>query len=158
ALNVEHRPDEKNSLQPAQSPHDDRRERRDPRRPAAPTRHPNSPAAAPRGPVRRRNTTLQSNPFVVAAAVAITGAWAVVATNWLMVNELVIHRIASADAPILDGDTSDAVWRNIRPYSVLTNQGDNFDGTGESRVEIRAVHDGTWAYFLFTWQDPTRSL
>jgi len=158
SLPVEHRTEEKNSLQPAQSPHEDRRERRDPRRPAAPTRHPNSPAAAPRGPVRRRNTTLQSNPFVVAAAVAITGAWAVVATNWLMVNELVIHRIASTDAPILDGDTSDAVWRNIRPYSLLTNQGDNFDGTGESRIDIRAVHDGTWAYFLFTWQDPTRSL
>ena len=26
------------------------------------------------------------------------------------------------------------------------------------RVDIRAVHDGTWAYFLFTWEDPTRSL
>ena len=60
--------------------------------------------------------------------------------------------------PILDGDTSDPVWRNIRPFSVMTNQGGNFDGKGESKVEIRAVHDGTWAYFLFIWEDPTRSL
>jgi hypothetical protein len=40
----------------------------------------------------------------------------------------------------------------------MTNSGSNFDDRGESRVEIRAVHDGTWAYFLFTWEDPTRSL
>jgi hypothetical protein len=40
----------------------------------------------------------------------------------------------------------------------MTNQGGNFDGKGESRIDIRAVHDGTWAYFLFTWDDPTRSL
>ena len=69
-----------------------------------------------------------------------------------------IHRIAVADAPILDGDTSDPVWRSIPPFSVMTNKGDNFDGKGESKIEIRAVHDGTWAYFLFTWEDPTRSL
>jgi hypothetical protein len=76
----------------------------------------------------------------------------------LSVDTLRIHRIASADAPVLDGDASDPVWRNIRPFSVMTNQGGNFDGRGESRVDIRAVHDGTWAYFLFIWQDPTRSL
>jgi hypothetical protein len=40
----------------------------------------------------------------------------------------------------------------------MTSQGGNFDGKGESRIEIRAVHDDTWAYFLFTWEDPTRSL
>ena len=107
---------------------------------------------------RRRNVTLQANPFVVAAAIAITGASAVVATDWLAVDSLQIHRIANADAPILDGETSDPVWRGIQPFSLMTNQGGNFDGKGESRVEIRAVHDGTWAYCLFTWEDPTRSL
>ena len=58
----------------------------------------------------------------------------------------------------VDGDTSDRVWRNIEPISVMTNQGGNLDGKGDSRVEIRAAHDGEWAYFLFTWEDPTRSL
>ena len=107
---------------------------------------------------RRRSPTFQSNPFVVAAAVAIVGTWVVVASDWLAVDALRIHRIASADAPILDGDTSDPVWRDIKPISVMTNQGGNFDGKGESGIEIRAVHDGTWAYFLFTWEEPTRSL
>ena len=76
----------------------------------------------------------------------------------MAVDQLLIHRINRADAPILDGDTSDRAWRNITPFSLMTSEGGNFDGTGETRIEIRAVHDGTWAYFLFTWEDPTRSL
>jgi hypothetical protein len=107
---------------------------------------------------KRRSPTLQSNPFVVAAAVAITGVSFIVAADRMSVDTLVIHRIDKADAPILDGDTSDRAWRNVEPFSVMTNQGGNFDGKGESRIDIRAVHDGAWAYFLFTWQDPTRSL
>ena len=119
---------------------------------------PHSQGSVSRESERRRNVTLQSNPFVVAVAIAITAATAVLAADWLVVDSLQIHRIANADAPILDGDTSDPVWRNIQPLSVVTNQGGNFDGKGESRIDIRAVHDGTWAYFLFTWEDPTRSL
>ena len=46
----------------------------------------------------------------------------------LSVDRLVAHRIASSDAPLLDGDTSDRVWRNIHPFTVVTNHGDNFDG------------------------------
>jgi len=128
----------------------------------AESRHPTAGSYARRAGQRRtahpRNPTLQSNPFVVAAAMAITCASVVVASDWLDVDSLKIHRIAAADAPVLDGDTSDRVWRNIEPFSVMTNAGGNFDGKGETRVDIRAAHDGTWAYFLFTWQDPTRSL
>ncbi|HWZ39146.1 MAG TPA: ethylbenzene dehydrogenase-related protein [Bradyrhizobium sp.] len=132
-------------LQPEQPFHEDRRPRQDIHK----TRR-----EAP----RRKNVTLQANPFVVAAAIAITGASAVVAADWLAVDSIQVHRIAAADAPILDGDTSDPVWRSIQPFSLMTNQGGNLDGKGESHVTIRAVHDGTWAYFLFTWEDPTRSL
>jgi hypothetical protein len=124
-------------------------------------RLPPEPGPAAEPPVRapkRRSATLQSNPFVVAAAVAITGASAIVAADRLAVDRLQIHRINQADAPILDGDTSDRAWRNIAPFSLMTSEGGNFDGKGETRIEIRAVHDGTWAYFLFTWEDPTRSL
>jgi cytochrome b subunit of formate dehydrogenase len=155
---------------PSQEPYD--REQRQPEKPPAePMRHlPHPPqdhhSAANRRPqmaararqTKPRNPTLQSNPFVVAAAIAITGTSALLAADWLSVDRLEIHRIEIADAPTLDGDTSDKVWRNIQPYSVMTNGGGNFDGKGESRVEIKAVHDGTWAYFLFTWEDPTRSL
>jgi hypothetical protein len=114
--------------------------------------------AGPGSISKRRSPTLQANPLVVAAAVAITGASVIVAADRLAVDRLQIHRINSADAPILDGDTSDRAWRNISPFSLMTSEGGNFDGKGETRIEIRAVHDGSFAYFLFTWQDPTRSL
>lgn len=114
--------------------------------------------AGPRRTSRWRNPTLQSNPLVVAAALAITGASAIVAADWFVGDTLYVHRITSAEAPVLDGDTSDPVWRSVQPLSVMTSEGGNFDGKGESRIDIRAVHDGTWAYFLFTWEDPTRSL
>jgi hypothetical protein len=109
-------------------------------------------------PARRRNPTLQANAFVVAAAAAITGASLIVATDHLAVDSVQIRRINAADAPILDGDTSDRAWRDVKPFSLLTGEGGNFDGKGEARIEVRAVHDGTYAYFLFTWQDSTRSL
>jgi hypothetical protein len=141
-------------LQPTQRPKDVTRGR-SPVRSAA--THP-APGPAKSRTSKPRSPTFQSNPFVVAAAIAIAGASIVVATDRMAVDQLQIHRISSADAPILDGDTSDRAWRNIQPFSVMTNQGGNFDGKGESRIDIRAVHDGTWAYFLFTWEDPTRSL
>ena len=112
----------------------------------------------PGSAAKRRDVTMQANPLVVAASVAIFSTWLVIATDWLMVDSLRIHRITRTQAPILDGDTSDPVWRNVQPFSVTTNQGDNFDGKGETRINIRAVHDDTWAYFLFDWEDPTRSL
>lgn len=113
---------------------------------------------APKAAVRRRNPTFQANPFVMAVAVAITVGSMLVAADYYAEDTLTIRRIAKADAPTLDGDTSDHVWRTISPHVVTTNQGGNFDGSGESRIEIRAVHDGSWVYFLFTWDDPTRSL
>jgi len=107
---------------------------------------------------RRRGATLQANPLVVALAVGITGVSLLVASDRFGGDRLQVQRIASSDAPLLDGDTSDRVWRNSRPVTLITHHGDNFDGKGETQIEIRAVHDGTWAYFLFTWDDPTRSL
>jgi hypothetical protein len=137
-----------------------------PPREAAPARMTACQSVPPAPPQTRRqgsaskprNATFQTNPFVVAAAVAITSASVIVAADRLAVDQLLVHRINSADAPTLDGDTSDRAWRNITPFSVMTSQGDNFDGQGETKIEIRAAHDGTWAYFLFVWEDPTRSL
>jgi hypothetical protein len=143
------------NARPARSLDDTARDRMASRHPAAPA----TPGPARRaGAPKRRNPTLQSNPLVVAAAIAITGASVIVAADQLAVDRLQIHRINSADAPILDGDTSDRAWRSIAPFSLMTSEGGNFDGKGETRIEVRAVHDGTWAYFLFTWEDPTRSL
>ncbi len=123
------------------------------------TRRQPDPAPRPKtGPARSRNPTLQANAFVVATAAALTGASLLVATDRLAVDSVQIRRINPADAPILDGDTSDRAWRDVKPFSLLTGEGGNFDRKGETKIEIRAVHDGTYAYFLFTWQDSTRSL
>lgn len=134
-----------------------------PLQPRADARRDRAPDAGPApqpkaGPARSRNPTLQANAFVVAAAAAITAASLLVATDRLAVDSVQIRRINPADAPVLDGDTSDRAWRNVKPFSLLTGEGGNFDGKGETRIEIRAVHDGTYAYFLFTWEDSTRSL
>jgi hypothetical protein len=141
-------------LQPSQPAHEVSPDRWEKRGTPTPPRFGSGPSRTS----RRRNPTLQSNPLAVAAALAITGASAIIAADWFVGDTLQIHRITSAEAPILDGDTSDPVWRNIQPLSVMTSEGGNFDGKGESRIDIRAVHDGTWAFFLFTWEDPTRSL
>jgi len=117
--------------------------------------------SAPRlkdGPKKSRNPTLQANALVVAAAVAITGASMIMAADRLAVDRLQIHRVGPGEAPVLDGDTSDRAWRTAQPFSLVTSEGGNFDGKGETRIEVRAVHDGTFAYFLFVWQDSTRSL
>ena len=130
--------------------------RADARRERAPEADP-TPRPGP-GPARSRNPTLQANAFVVAAAAAITGASFIVATDQFAVDRLRVQRIGATDVPTLDGDTSDRAWRGVRPFSLLTGEGGNFDGKGETRITVRAVHDGTFAYFLFTWEDSTRSL
>jgi hypothetical protein len=118
----------------------------------------NAAPRPPAEPARSRNPTLQANAFVVAVAAAVTGGSLIVAADRLTVDSVQIRRINAADAPVLDGDTSDRAWRGVKPFSLLTGEGGNFDGKGEARIDVRAVHDGTYAYFLFTWQDSTRSL
>ena len=71
----------------------------------------------------------------------------------------VLHarRISTLAMQNLQADLSDAAWRTP-PLVVQTNQGANFDGTGATAVEIRAVHDGRYIGMAFSWFDPTRSL
>jgi hypothetical protein len=107
---------------------------------------------------RRRGAILHANPLVTAAVAGLFGVGVLVTLDRQMVDTLQIRHIAASEAPLLDGDTSDPVWRNARPFYVATQDGGNFDGKGETTIEIRAVHDGKWAYFLFAWDDPTRSL
>jgi hypothetical protein len=111
----------------------------------------------PRGP-RTRGSVLQANPFVVSIAVAITVTSLVVMAEHHTTDTLVVRRVSAADVPVIDGDSSDRAWRMAEPYYMDTDHGGNFDGKGETTVEVRAVHDSHRAYFLFTWDDPTRSL
>ncbi|HXZ22451.1 MAG TPA: ethylbenzene dehydrogenase-related protein [Pseudolabrys sp.] len=115
--------------------------------------------AAPRAVrPRRGGPVIQSNPFVAALAAAIAATSLMVTIELETSETLLIRHVDASDIPVIDGDTSDRVWRTAKPVYVLTGQGGNFDGKGETIVEIRAVHDGQWAYFLFAWDDPTRSL
>jgi hypothetical protein len=107
---------------------------------------------------QRRRLLLQGNPFVIATAIAIASAGLLVAIDRHTVNALYVHRVIKSEVPSIDGDSSDPIWRSAPPFYVLTEQGGNFEGRGETTVEIRGVHDAEQAYFLFVWDDPTRSL
>jgi hypothetical protein len=106
----------------------------------------------------RRRAVFLVNPFLAAAAAAVAGITVSVEWNTAFEDTLYIHRIDKANAPVLDGDMSDPTWRHAPTVKMFTTLGGNLDGTGDSTVEIRAVHDGEWAYFCFVWDDPTRSL
>ncbi|HEV2955246.1 MAG TPA: ethylbenzene dehydrogenase-related protein [Xanthobacteraceae bacterium] len=102
--------------------------------------------------------TRATRPYALAAGLAagVAVAAALAGIDWGSRPTLVMHRVPVAPNPakLLD----DPVWANIAPVRVQTSQGINLGGTGESMVEIRAVHDGKKAYFAFRWEDPTRSM
>jgi cytochrome b subunit of formate dehydrogenase len=158
-LLVEHTAASETRLQPAEP----EPEPRHASRPYDPFASVPSSASSPRmdihdRPPPRRSSIVQSNPFVVAAAVALASGGLLIAADSEATDTLHVHRIRRIDIPLIDGDTSDKAWRTAKPFSVVTTHGANFDGGGETRIDIRAVHDGSNAYFLFTWSDPTRSL
>ncbi|MCC2113882.1 MAG: hypothetical protein KDJ16_17735 [Hyphomicrobiales bacterium] len=68
-----------------------------------------------------------------------------------------VRRISTKAMRDLRSDLSDPAWR-MAPLVVHTNQGENFDGTGATAVEIRAVRDDTYICMALSWDDPTRSL
>ena len=67
--------------------------------------------------------------------------------------ELVIAKTTTP--PTLDGE-ADNVWALAKPAVVHTSRGWGLTG-GEVPVQVRALHDGEYAYFLFRWPDATRS-
>jgi hypothetical protein len=101
---------------------------------------------------------LHANPLAVAVAAGLTFSGVAFYADQATRDVLVIDAIPAAQAPRLDGDLSDPVWTSARPVVIRTNLAANFGGAASSRIEVRAVHDGTNAYFAFVWDDPTRSL
>jgi hypothetical protein len=59
-------------------------------------------------------------------------------------------------APKLDGDASDEAWELAKEAVVHTSRGFGLHD-GEVSVHVKALHDGDRAYFVFRWQDTTRS-
>jgi hypothetical protein len=113
--------------------------------------------ASPSG-TSNKGSMFQLMPFAVACAAAGLTMIFMTTSERQAIDTLYIYRVDQSAVPIIDGETSDPVWRTIPALYVPTEHGGNFDGTGETTVSIRAVHDGSRAYFLFIWDDPTRSL
>lgn len=124
--------------------------------PPRPVRGPDSDEEPQHRPPRV--VRLQANPFVSGLAVAAAVGGIAVGSEQITRPTLFVAEIKREEAPVLDGDLSDPVWAKARTVSILTTQGGDFGGRGQSLVEIRAVHDGEFAYFAFVWEDPTRSL
>ncbi len=107
----------------------------------------------------RKSHVLHVHPLTIALGGGMAALALLMSLDQVTRDELVIEEIwDEAKRPVVDGDISDPVWRSARPVRVRTQQGSNLDGEGGTVVEIRAVHDGTYAYFSFVWNDPTRSL
>ncbi|WP_088343764.1 MULTISPECIES: ethylbenzene dehydrogenase-related protein [Rhodomicrobium] len=121
------------------------------------SRHPPSvvPLPARRG---RPGEVLHAHPLVVAIGGGMAAMAVLMSLDHVGRDTLVIEEIERNDGPAIDGDISDRVWSDAEPVLVRTQQGANLNGAGGTIVEIRAVHDGTNAYFSFVWTDPTRSL
>lgn len=102
--------------------------------------------------------TLKAHPLATCAAVALVIAGFAWGGESLTRPELKIAEVSRGEVPVLDGELSDPVWAKAHPVTVLTTQGGDFGGSHQSLVEVRAVHDGEYAYFAFVWDDPTRSL
>jgi hypothetical protein len=105
-----------------------------------------------------KRSVVNLNAFAVACLAAGLVVIFMITSKQQTIDTLYIYRVDSSAVPVIDGETSDLAWQTIPPLYVLTEHGGNFDGTGETTVSIRAVHDGSRAYFLFVWDDPTRSL
>src|SRR5262249_14709897 len=99
---------------------------------------------------------VKPKPLLIAACVGVAIAAGIAATDFLTRDTLVMRRVAKAPDPKLLLD--DPVWATAQKVRIQTQQGINLGGTGASLVEVRAVHDGTKAYFAFRWEDPTESL
>lgn len=109
-----------------------------------------------RGP--GRGQVVHAHPLPTAIAGGIAFLLLLLSLDSATREVLQVEAISPKERPVVDGDVSDPIWRSTSPVIVPTQQGANLDGNGQANVEIRAVQDGTNAYFAFVWDDPTRSL
>jgi hypothetical protein len=90
----------------------------------------------------------------VAVAVGLGGAALAYVADTSAQTALIL--VKTTVLPQLDGQGDDEAWRQAPEAVVHTARGFNLVG-GEVDVHIKALHDGKKAYFLFRWQDATRS-
>jgi hypothetical protein len=96
--------------------------------------------------------------YVAAGGVALAmGSGAAAGLIGLDKATLPVLKVAHVQAPpSIDGNATDEAWSAASAATVHTVRGVNFPN-GEVDVQVRAVHDGQNAYFLFEWPDTTLS-
>jgi cytochrome b subunit of formate dehydrogenase len=99
---------------------------------------------------------VRTKPVLISVAAGLVTGAALAGVDWTTRDTLAIKRVNVA--PDITRLLDDPVWATTRPVFIHTQQGINLGGTGESLVEVRAVQDGTKAYFAFRWEDPSRSV
>lgn len=96
--------------------------------------------------------------YGIGASIALLAGVAGAAAAYVLDNnsQATLTLVKTDAIPVLDGDGNDGIWAKAPEAIVHTARGFNLPG-GEVDVNIRALHDGTRAYFLFRWKDATRS-
>ncbi|MCG8313902.1 MAG: ethylbenzene dehydrogenase-related protein [Pseudomonadales bacterium] len=85
------------------------------------------------------------------AAVVVTGSY------FIEENRHTILVVMPVEIPpMLDGKIDDDIWQHAAQVTVKTVRGANLP-QGETKVKIKAVTHKDYSYWLFVWQDETRS-
>ena len=87
--------------------------------------------------------SLHAHPLATSLGVVLMVVGLACGSETLTRPVLTIAAITKQEAPLIDGDLSDPVWAKAAIASVVTTQGGDFGGRHQSRVEIRALHDGS---------------
>ncbi len=103
-----------------------------------------------------RTAAMKPKPLLIAAVTGVAVVAGIAASDTIFRDTLLIRRVAVA--PDVRKLLDDPIWASVVPVQIRTQQGINLGGTGDSLVEVRALHDGEKIYFAFRWEDPTRSL
>ena len=102
------------------------------------------------------NDATKRRPLLAGAIAAVVIVAGLASIDYVTRDTLVINHVDHS--PDIKRLLDDPIWNAARPVQIHTQQGINLGGTGESLVEVRAVHDDSNVYFAFHWEDPTRSV
>ena len=100
-----------------------------------------------------------STPLLVFIAIALFCTAFSLFPSRLAHHDLNVLPISIEHEIAIDGHADEAIWKDAKSMSVWTFGGANFaEGKGETQIHIRAMQNGTEAYFFVQWHDPTQSL
>lgn len=104
---------------------------------------------------RLMKTMLYAAPLCLLAS----GAFAQASEVKGPVKPVIVPAVKAAEAPKLDGDASDAMWKKAPAVAFEAVKGIHFaDNKGNTTGTIQAAYVGDTLYMLLTYQDPTMSV